>query len=187
MRIIAGKFRSRVLAAPPGMETRPTTDRLRETLFNVLAPRMDGSVWLDLYAGSGAVGLEALSRGAARVHFVEHAKQALRALEKNIASLGVADHTEIEAREMAKALPALAAAGVRCDVCFLDPPYQQHGAYARTLEFLSHSSLLAEDAIVVAEHDKHFSPAGEFGAIIRYRELKQGDAVLSFYRRSGTR
>jgi 16S rRNA (guanine966-N2)-methyltransferase len=183
MRIIAGKYRSRPLVAPQGMDTRPTTDRLRETLFNVLAPRIEGSTLLDLYAGSGAVGLEALSRGAAKIHFVENAKQALRSLEKNIAALSIPEEqVEIQAREVAKALPVLAAAGVRCDICYLDPPYQQHGAYARTLEFLSQTSLLAGGAIVIAEHDKHFSPAAEFGPLVRYRELKQGDGVLSFYR-----
>ena len=185
MRIIAGKYRSRPLVAPPGMDTRPTTDRLRETLFNVLAPRIEGSVWLDLYAGSGAVGLEALSRGAAMIHFVENAKQALRALEKNIATLGIPEEqVAIQAREVAKALPILESGGTRYDVCFLDPPYKQPGAYARTLEFLAESSLLADGAIVIAEHDKHFSPAAEFGALARYRELKQGDAVLSFYHRT---
>src|SRR5579883_2245261 len=181
MRIIAGRFRSRPLVAPPGMGTRPTTDRLRETLFNVLAPRIEGSVWLDLYAGSGAVGLEALSRGADHVYFVESARAALTALKKNIASLGIDEQAEVHSSEVAKALPALQASGVRCKVCFLDPPYRLQGAYARTLEFLAGSTLLAPDAIVVAEHDKHFSPAANVGALQRYRELKQGDAVLSFY------
>ena len=89
MRIIAGTYRSRTLAAPPGMSTRPTSDRLRETLFNVLAPRIEGAAFLDLFAGSGAVGLEALSRGAARVTFVERAPAALKVLDGNLARLGI--------------------------------------------------------------------------------------------------
>ena len=89
MRIIAGEYRSRTLEAPAGLATRPTSDRLRETLFNVLAPRMEGAVFLDLYAGSGAVGIEALSRGAASVDFVERAESAVAVLRKNLARLGV--------------------------------------------------------------------------------------------------
>jgi len=89
MRIIAGLYRSRTLAAPAGLATRPTSDRLRETLFNVLAPRIEGAAFLDLYAGSGAVGIEALSRGAARVEFVERAPAALSVLSANLAKLGV--------------------------------------------------------------------------------------------------
>ena len=88
MRIIAGSLRSRTLTAPPGVATRPTSDRLRETLFNVLAPRMEGAAFLDLYAGSGAVGIEALSRGAARVEFVERAPAALKVLRGNLERLG---------------------------------------------------------------------------------------------------
>src|SRR5271166_4476908 len=90
VRIIAGTYRSRTLQAPAGMATRPTSDRLRETLFNVLAQRIEGAAFLDLYAGSGAVGLEALSRGAARVEFVERAPAAMIALKKNLEKLGIA-------------------------------------------------------------------------------------------------
>ena len=90
MRIIAGLYRSRSLEAPPGLATRPTSDRLRETLFNVLAPRVKGAAFLDLYAGSGAVGIEALSRGAASVEFVERAPTALKVLRANLARLGLA-------------------------------------------------------------------------------------------------
>src|ERR1700749_4170373 len=89
MRIISGKYRSRSLDAPPGLATRPTSDRLRETLFNVLAPRIEGAAFLDLYAGSGAVGIEALSRGAKHVEFVERAPAALKVMRANLEKLGL--------------------------------------------------------------------------------------------------
>src|SRR5580693_1859432 len=100
MRIIAGTYRSRALAAPPGMGTRPTSDRLRETLFNVLAPRIENVAFLDLYAGSGAVGLEAISRGAARVTFVERAPAALKILNTNLERLGISSSVRIHAKSV---------------------------------------------------------------------------------------
>src|SRR6202451_2394088 len=100
MRIIAGKYRSRVLAGPTGMDTRPTSDRLRETLFNVLAPRIQNAAFLDLYAGSGAVGLEAISRGALRVAFVERALAALKVLNANLERLGISSGVRVHAKSV---------------------------------------------------------------------------------------
>ncbi len=184
MRIIAGKFRSRPLQSLPGLDLRPTSDRLRETLFNVLASAGDlqESVWLDLYAGSGAVGIEALSRGARQVYFVESAKKHVRLLRENLASLGIDSGFEVEEREVARALPLLESTGVVCNYCFLDPPYRMHGSYERTLGFLSQARLLQPSSIVVAEHEKRFDPGERFGALVRYRKLEQGDTGLSFYR-----
>ena len=166
MRVIAGKYKSRKLVAPAGIETRPTSDRLRETLFNVVAPGLAGSVWLDLFAGSGAIGIEAISRGARMVYFVESSNRAARTIRDNLAGL------EIEEGQ-----------AVSCDFCFLDPPYRKMGDYEQTLGFLSQSRLLNPASLVIAEHDKHFDPGDAFGALRRQRLLRQGDAVLSFYRR----
>ncbi len=184
MRIIAGQFRSRPLKSLPGLDLRPTSDRLRETLFNVLASsgQLQDSVWLDLYAGTGAVGIEALSRGARQVYFVENAKKHARLLRENLASLGIDSGFEVQEREVAQALPLLDSTGVVCDFCFLDPPYQMRGSYERTLGFLSQSRLLQPSSIVIAEHEKRFDPDERFGALVRYRKLEQGDAALSFYR-----
>ncbi|MBI2683327.1 MAG: 16S rRNA (guanine(966)-N(2))-methyltransferase RsmD [Acidobacteriales bacterium] len=182
MRVIAGKYRSRKLVAPPGMETRPTSDRLRETLFNVLALRTPGSVLLDVFAGSGGVGIEALSRGARKAYLCEGDKKALRAIRENLETLGIGEEAEVLPGDALDALRALAAQGVQVDVVFLDPPYRKHGAYERTLEFLGESGMLAADAWVIAEHTKHFDPGPRFGSLQRFRTLKQGDAVLSFYR-----
>lgn len=181
MRIIAGKFKSRRLHAPEGLETRPTSDRLRETLFNVVAPGVVDSAWLDLFAGTGAVGIEALSRGARMVHFVESAARAARLIRQNLSSLKVEDGFEVIEREAAVALRMLDSQAVSCDFCFLDPPYRKMGDYEQVLGFLSQSQIIRPGSTVIAEHDKHFDPGDRFGALLRYRKLQQGDAVLSFY------
>ncbi len=182
MRVIAGQYRSRRLKSVPGADLRPTSDRLRETLFNVVAGQAPGSVWIDLFAGTGAVGIEALSRGARQVYFVESARTAAALVRQNLAALGISEGFEVIEREAEPALRLLDSQGVVCDLCFRDPPYRLHGAYERALGFLSSSRLLAPSSIVIAEHDKHFDPGERFGALVRYRKLKQGDAVLSFYR-----
>jgi 16S rRNA (guanine(966)-N(2))-methyltransferase RsmD len=181
MRVIAGKYRSRKLAAPAGDETRPTSDRLRETLFNVVASAVPDSVWLDLFAGSGAIGIEALSRGARSVHFVESSSSAVRTIRKNLQSLQIEEGFEVIEREAALALRMLDSQAIVCDFCFLDPPYRKMGDYEQILGFLSQSRLLKPDTQVIAEHDKHFDPGDAFGALRRHRTLRQGDAVLSFY------
>lgn len=184
MRVITGKYRSRLLRSMPGMELRPTADRLRETLFNVLASalELEGSVWLDVFAGTGAVGIEALSRGARQVYFIEQARKVAALVRANLKALGVAEGFQVLERDAAPALRLLDAEAVSADVVFLDPPYQQREAYDQALGFLSQSRLLHPASIVVAEHDKHFDPGAKFGGLDRYRKLKQGDAVLSFYR-----
>ena len=181
MRVIAGKYKSRRLEAPPGTETRPTSDRLRETLFNVVAPRVADSVWLDLFAGSGAIGIEALSRGARSVSFVESSRAAARVIRNNLHTLGIEEGYEVIEREAATALRMLDSQAVACDFCFLDPPYRQMDEYEQILGFLSQSRLLTPESVVIAEHDKHFDPGNEFGSLRRHRILRQGDAVLSFY------
>jgi 16S rRNA (guanine(966)-N(2))-methyltransferase RsmD len=184
MRVIAGEFRSRVLAAPRGMETRPTSDRLRETLFNVLAARMEGAVVADLYAGSGAIGIEAISRGAKEAIFVENAEPALKAIRANLSALGIRGGYAIEARSVAAALRRLAETGRLLDVVVLDPPYADAEEYASVLGLLGGecSGVLAADALVVAEHEKRRDLEERYGRLVRYRVLKQGDAGLSFYR-----
>src|ERR1043165_9326881 len=183
MRVIAGKYRSRRLEAPPGMSTRPTSDRLRETLFNVVAPGVPDSVWLDLFAGSGAVGIEALSRGARSATFVESSSAAVKTIRKNLQGLEIEEGFEVIEREASIALRMLDAQAVTYDFCFLDPPYRKMGDYEQILGFLSQSRLLTPHSRVIAEHDKHFDPGNEFGSLRRARALRQGDAVLSFYRR----
>ncbi len=183
MRVIAGYHRSRLLIAPGGLATRPTSDRLRETLFNVLGPRVAKTRFADLYAGSGAVGIEALSRGATSCLFIEKAPPALAALRKNLATLALDNIASIEARPVAKALLAATGQAIPYDIIFLDPPYEAATEYAATLNLLAdHASvLLAVNAVIAAEHARRAPPAEAFGRLRRTRLLEQGDAALSFY------
>jgi 16S rRNA (guanine966-N2)-methyltransferase len=183
MRVIAGKFRSRRLAAPAGIQTRPTSDRLRETLFDVLGASVVNSIWLDLFAGSGAIGIEALSRGARMVYFVESSGRAVRAIRANLAGLRVSEGFDIVERDAAAALRLLNDRAVACDFCFLDPPYRKEDDYQGVLRFLARAKLLPPEGMVIAEHDKHFDPGDRFGDLRRTRRLRQGDGVLSFYAR----
>jgi 16S rRNA (guanine(966)-N(2))-methyltransferase RsmD len=182
MRIIAGTFRSGRLQAPAGLATRPTSDRLRETLFNVLAPRIEGAAFLDLYAGSGAVGLEALSRGAARVDFVERAPAALEVLRENVSRLGVTAGYRVHAGSVSTVLRRVAKSSA-FDLVFLDPPYEAVEEYAATLGILggSASELLVAGAAVIAEHRRKQRLDDQYAGLVRTRLLEQGDAALSFY------
>jgi 16S rRNA (guanine(966)-N(2))-methyltransferase RsmD len=184
MRVVAGKYRSRLLSAPRGMETRPTSDRLRETLFNVIAPRIEGAKFVDLYAGSGAVGIEAISRGAEFVWFAESAPVAAKAIRENLQALKISSGCMVEERSAMALLEGFAKRGTSADLIFLDPPYEAETEYARSLEFLGSARgqvLLTEDARVIAEHRSKAELAERYGALERVRVLKQGDAALSFY------
>lgn len=184
MRVIAGKYRSRRLESLRGLRIRPTADRMRETLFNVLcagAPcALKGTVWVDLFAGSGAVGIEALSRGAAEVIFVEALPEAVALIEKNLRALGIATGFRIFKTDAIVRLGKLGAIE-QADFVFLDPPYRMQDAYRRILTGLGRSGVLRPSARVIAEHDRKFDPGGEFGTLRRYRTLEQGDRALSFY------
>ncbi|MDR3776997.1 MAG: 16S rRNA (guanine(966)-N(2))-methyltransferase RsmD [Terracidiphilus sp.] len=188
MRIIAGTLRSRSLQAPSGLATRPTSDRLRETLFNVLSPRIRGAAFLDLYAGSGAVGMEALSRGADRVTFVERAPAALAVLRANLTKLGLTAGFHIQSSSVGAYLRraqtgSKAEKSAAFDVVFLDPPYDAAQEYAGTLNLLgaAQAGLLADGALVVAEHRCKERLEERYGSLERTRLLEQGDASLSFY------
>ncbi len=186
MRVIAGKYRSRPLRALAGTDTRPTSDKLRETLFNVVTAgnpqALEGSAWLDVFAGTGAVGIEALSRGAKTVKFFEQNHAAAKLIRENLKSLGIDAGFEILECDAMTALRQLDQQAQACDYIFLDPPYRAQEAYADVLGFLSGSKLLKPDSVVIAEHDKRFDPGESFGELTRYRKLSHGDSVLSFYR-----
>lgn len=184
MRIIAGEFRSRRLQAPRGLDTRPTSDRLRETLFNVLGPRIQGARFADLYSGSGAVGIEALSRGAAFVWFAEKASPALTAMRANLSALKIKGNYALEDRGVARLLQSLEkAARADADIVFLDPPYEAAEDYRVTLDTLARHSaaILAPGALVIAEHSRKQPLPDVCHPLSRTRLLEQGDAALSFY------
>src|SRR5580658_5695902 len=153
MRVIAGKYRSRQLRSLPGLDLRPTADRLRETLFNVLTAgnpsALEGTVWLDLYAGTGAVGIEALSRGAEMVYFVASSARAADLVRKNLQSLKIESGFEIVRKDAVQSLRGLETRGVTADFAFLDPPYRLAPAYQQPLEHLGQVGLLKPGSIVI--------------------------------------
>ena len=174
MRVIAGEFRSRRLKAPPGNETRPTPDRLREALFSILAPILEGAIFVDAYAGGGSVGIEALSRGAGRVIFLEKNRGAAAIIRENLASLGAAERAEVRCVRAAPALQALDA-----DIVFLDPPYPLQEEYRLALEATS----LNAGGVAIAQHASKHELAEQYGSLRQYRVLRQGDNSLSFYKK----
>lgn len=186
MRVIAGTYRSRILKSLKGPALRPTSDRLRETLFNVLGPAIAGARFLDVFAGTGAVGIEALSRAAAEVVFIEKHPPAAALIRKNLESLGIRSGATVLGADALRGLEKLAAKhtadGPPFDFVFLDPPYAAAEEYARVLRFLGSAPFLAAGSVVIAEHHKKFDLPAHAGSLTRFRILKQGDAALSFYR-----
>lgn len=174
MRVIGGEFRSRRLKSLPGLNTRPTLDRLRETLFNVLAPQIRDSLFIDAYAGTGAVGIEALSRGARRAVFLEKSRAAVDVIRENLAALKLESRAEVFTSKAATVLERL-----RADIAFLDPPYEMAAEYDTAMAALDR----AGTPLVILQHSSRFTPQETYGKLQRYRTIKQGDNSLSFYRR----
>jgi 16S rRNA (guanine966-N2)-methyltransferase len=176
MRVIGGEFRSRVLKSVPGMGVRPTPDRLRETLFNILAPRIRDVVFADVYAGTGAVGIEALSRGAKRAVFVEHNRAAAAVLRENLKSLDLMNRAELRVTRASVALPQIEA-----DIVFIDPPYALEQEYERSLALLGEHAPPLVPSLVVVQHSAHQKLCESVGKLLRTRCVKNGDNLLSFY------
>jgi 16S rRNA (guanine(966)-N(2))-methyltransferase RsmD len=194
MRIVAGRFRSRRLKAVGSLALRPTSDQLRETLFNVLGADVSGSTFIDCYAGTGAVGIEALSRSARRVMFIEKDRRTSTLLRANLALLGVepihtqggVTETEILAMDAAHGLLKLSQRNLRADFLFADPPYDDVDLCVAGIERASNvknnSHLLAPGALVVIEHRSRKVLPEALGSLMKTRILKQGDSSLSFFR-----
>lgn len=179
--MIAGKYRGCRLKTLPGLELRPTSDRLKEALFNVLAPRIAGSRFLDCYAGSGAIGIEALSRGAREVVFVEKSARARKAIADNLERCRIESGYQVMGGDALAALRRLGEAGRRFDIIFIDPPYRA-GLYQRTIEAVSEHGLLDVDGVLIAEHHRKGVLPESAGRLERYRAICHGESCLSFYR-----
>jgi 16S rRNA (guanine966-N2)-methyltransferase len=175
MRIIAGEFRSRRLKTLQGLTTRPTPDRLREALFNVLAPRIAETVFMDLYAGTGAVGIEALSRGARRAIFVEKNRAAVEVIRSNLRTLGLEGRAEVLTSKPGPVIERMSA-----DIVFLDPPYELEREYDLTMQALS----AGESNLAIVQHASRVALEPDYGRLHRFRVLKQGDNSLSLYERN---
>ena len=184
MRIIGGALGGRKIRAPHGQATRPTSDRVREAIFNILGPPPEGARVLDLFAGAGGLGMEALSRGAASATFVDDAVAAARCVGDNLLALGLQDRGQVLRLDARRALARLVAAGARFAWVFLDPPYAGDEAERALAELGGPMlDLLAEEAVVVVEHDRRRSLAAEHGALARRDERRYGDTLVSFYGR----
>ena len=184
MRVITGSAKGRKLKAPNDKGVRPLTDRSKETLFNVLTPQIGEASFLDLFAGSGSVGIEALSRGAKLAFFVERDRKVVRFIYENLTNCGLMDRAEVFALEVRRALKILNAKGAKFDIIYVGAPYGSKD-FIPALELLSQSTLLNQGSIVVAEHrTKDQLPEG-FLVLKKYRTSKQGDTTFSFYKVEG--
>jgi len=183
VRVIAGKYRSRLLKGPGRLRLRPTSDRLRETLFNILGPEIADSDFWDLYAGTGAIGIEAISRGAHQAIFIESHAATARLIRQNLETLEIrSSAAEVVEADVIRGLEKLATRRLVADFIFLDPPYENTADYLRVLEFLDASHLIAPYGIVIVEHHRRLELPDRLSRIERTRILEQGDAALSFYR-----
>jgi 16S rRNA (guanine966-N2)-methyltransferase len=181
MRVIAGKYRSRRLRTPSFSSVRPTSDRLRETLFNILGPSVEDSLFVDLYAGTGAIGIEAISRGAREVFFIDHDPACISLMRQNLESLDIRAGVEVIKADAERGLEKLAARHLIADFIFFDPPYSDDN-YMDILDYLDASHLVAPQGIVIAEHSSKLELPERLVRLERTRLLEQGDAALSFYR-----
>jgi 16S rRNA (guanine(966)-N(2))-methyltransferase RsmD len=185
MRIIGGEAGGRRIRAPRGEATRPTADRVKEAIFNILGPPPERARVLDLYAGAGSLGLEALSRGAADAVFVDRSSDAVRCVRENVASLGWEARARVLRSDVPAAIARLDAAGERFDWVFVDPPYATDEA-SRTLDELGrrHRTIVTDEGVVVVEHDRRNAPADVYGGLARNDRRRYGDTEVSFYGRA---
>jgi 16S rRNA (guanine(966)-N(2))-methyltransferase RsmD len=184
VRVIAGAMKGRRLVAPRGLTTRPTADQVRIALMDTLTPWLSGARVLDLFAGAGGVGLEALSRGAAHVTFVERDARAFAALEANVRALGLEAVTRRLRLDVGRALARLAGMGERFEIVFLDPPYEPD-LVTDTLARLGEGALTAPGALVIAQHFTKRPPPDAVGTLAAFRTRRFGETTLTFFRAGG--
>jgi 16S rRNA (guanine966-N2)-methyltransferase len=163
------------------MELRPTSDRLRETLFDILQTRIEGCFFVGGFAGTGAVGIEAASRGARRVAFLENHRASIALIRKNLESLGISEGVEVIPGDVCRGLEKLSGRGESADILFFDPPYEEKEEYPRVVEALNGSALVREGTLIVFERARKTAREAGRGRLVRRRTLEQGDAALDFY------
>ena len=182
MRVIAGSSRGVRLAAPDGLQTRPTADRVKEALFNIISSRreFEGTRVLDVCAGTGGLGIEALSRGAASCSFIEHDHKVAKILERNLVTTGFVERSECVVLDVLKGLQQLSRQGKNFDIVFFDPPYSSN-LYTAVLEALSSLPLLSDEALLVAECSSRVHLAERYGMFVRMDHRVYGDTALEFF------
>ena len=177
MRVTGGIGKGRKLKVPAGLRVRPTSDKVKQALFNILGEKVEGVHFLDLFAGIGGIGIEALSRGADRVVFVDDSRESLHVLMQNIEQTGFSKRAQIVA---SKVETFVKRTSEQFDIVFLDPPYSH--ALEPLLNCLAESAILRADSVVIAEHFKKQPAPVRAGKLTLFREAKYGDTVLAFYR-----
>jgi RNA methyltransferase, RsmD family len=180
MRIITGEYRGRKLETPIGYDVRPTSDKVKEAVFNVLMNETYGRICVDLFAGTGSLGLEALSRGAARCYFCDNSRDSIKIIKENIRRCGAEDKSVVKAGDYAKALGAIKE---QADIFFIDPPYKA-GLYEKCIGLIDSLDLLSKEGIILAEHDARDEVPDRAGDLVKVREKKYGKTMISFYRHS---
>ena len=180
MRVIAGIYKGRRLKTLEGLSVRPTSDRLRETIFNILTPRIEGARFADVCAGSGAIGIEALSRGARHVTFVESSLKAARIISENLRNCGIREDYTVINRDAIRALKNLASEKIQFDIIYFDPPYNSD-LYTPVMWLIAKHDLLAEDGVVIVEHRRQTPLLPNYDRLRPYRQVTQGDSILTFF------
>jgi 16S rRNA (guanine(966)-N(2))-methyltransferase RsmD len=180
MRVIAGTYKGRRLKTLEGFSVRPTSDRLRETLFNILAPRIEGTRFADICAGSGAIGIEALSRGAGQVIFVESSLKAARIISENLRNCGIRENYRVINRDALRTLKHFASEKAQFDIIYFDPPYGSD-LYSPVMWSIAKNDLLAEDGVVIVEHRRQTPLAPNYDRLRPYRQVTQGESILTFF------
>jgi 16S rRNA (guanine(966)-N(2))-methyltransferase RsmD len=179
VRVIAGIAKGHKLEVPPGLAVRPTPDRAKEALFNILGKRVVDCRFLDLYAGSGAIGIEALSRGAAQVVFVEKKRPIARIIERNLAKTGLAEHATVVSADVAQTLEKMADKPLSFDIIFADPPYKAKKALA-ILQLIDNKRVLNTNGLVVWEHASSVSVPAKIGKLVSIKDVRYGDTSFAF-------
>ena len=180
MRVIAGIYKGRRLKTLEGLSVRPTSDRLRETLFNILTPRIEGARFADICAGSGAIGIEALSRDARRVTFIESSLKAARIISENLRNCGIREDYRVINRDALRALKSLASEKAQFDIIYFDPPYDSE-IYTPVMWLIAKHDLLAEDGVVIVEHRRQTPLLPNYDRLRPYRQVTQGESLLTFF------
>ncbi|MFD2612954.1 16S rRNA (guanine(966)-N(2))-methyltransferase RsmD [Paenibacillus gansuensis] len=180
MRVISGTARGRSLKAVPGSGTRPTTDKVKEAIFSMIGPYFEGGVVLDLFAGTGGLGIEALSRGMDKGIFIDIEKKSLEVIQDNLNSTKLAGQAEVYRNDAARALKVLAKRGIKFDLVFLDPPYRMKDA-DELVSSMEQLGLLASGATIVIEHDANHTYEQQIGRAIQFRRVEYGDIAVSLY------
>ncbi|SEB45040.1 16S rRNA (guanine(966)-N(2))-methyltransferase RsmD [Paenibacillus sp. GP183] len=182
MRVISGSARGRTLKAVPGMTTRPTTDKVKEAVFSMIGPYFEGGLVLDLFAGTGGLGIEALSRGMDKGIFIDIEKKSVGTVQHNVAAAGFTDKAEIYRNDAGRALKLLSKRGLQFDLVFLDPPYKMK-VIAELITGMEEQALLKPNAWIIVEHDAEDDLAVTIGALQLKKRAEYGETAITIYER----